>query len=296
MRKFPQAVLALVASSALLLSACGGDDDDAGDASASGDKPTYGNCEVRGTFGDTPIETVKDGTLTVHTVLPSPGWWNGDTPDSVKDGYEYCMAANIAHRGGAEKLEVKSVSFDSLVAGQTRDFDIGLVTISITPERKKVVDFSPPYFASDLGVVVKEGGQVDGSNIASKRLGVQQGTVGQAYVTDEIKPDQPAKVFPDTATMWTAVRAGEIDAAVNDTAQALAVVKNSDGALEVAGQFKTGESYGALYPKESPNKEAFDTLISSFKEDGTLDDLAAKYLAEAFGGDPTQVPYLTLGS
>ena len=52
---------------------------------------------------------------------------------------------------------VVNVAWDALVAGQTKDFDLALSEISITDERKKVVDFSVPYFNSDIGVLVKKG-------------------------------------------------------------------------------------------------------------------------------------------
>jgi polar amino acid transport system substrate-binding protein len=59
-----------------------------------------GNCELTGNKGEFPFTPAKAGQLTVEVNLPAPGWWNGDTPETIKDGYEYCMAANIAHRAG----------------------------------------------------------------------------------------------------------------------------------------------------------------------------------------------------
>src|SRR5262249_47757872 len=122
-----------------------------------------GNCELTGAKGEFPLEPAKAGKLTVEVTLPAPGWWNGDTPETIKDGYEYCMAANIAHRAGLDNVEVVNIAWDALVAGQTKDFDLALSQISITDERKKVVDFSVPYFSSDIGVMVKKGTQVDAS-------------------------------------------------------------------------------------------------------------------------------------
>src|SRR5215475_6685947 len=106
-----------------------------------------GNCELTGKKGEFPLTPAKAGQLTVEVNLPAPGWWNGNTPDDIKDGYEYCMAANIAHRAGLDKVEAVNVAWDALVAGQTKDFDLALSEISITDERKKVVDFSVPYFS-----------------------------------------------------------------------------------------------------------------------------------------------------
>jgi polar amino acid transport system substrate-binding protein len=67
-----------------------------GSAIANFTAPLYG------TKGETPFTPARAGQLTVETNLPSPGRWNGDTPESIKDGYEYCMVANIAHRAGAD--------------------------------------------------------------------------------------------------------------------------------------------------------------------------------------------------
>ena len=63
---------------------------------AAADMNMIGNCDVTGTKGQFPLTPAKPGQLTVEVNLPAPGWWNGDTPDTIKDGYEYCMAANIA--------------------------------------------------------------------------------------------------------------------------------------------------------------------------------------------------------
>ena len=55
-----------------------------------------GNCELSGAKGSIPIATpAKPGQLTVQVSLPAPIWWNGDTPEAIKDGMEYCMAAEI---------------------------------------------------------------------------------------------------------------------------------------------------------------------------------------------------------
>jgi polar amino acid transport system substrate-binding protein len=64
-------------------------------------KDMIGNCELSGAKGSIPIAApAKPGQLTVQVSLPAPIWWNGDTPEAIKDGMEYCMAAEIAWRAG----------------------------------------------------------------------------------------------------------------------------------------------------------------------------------------------------
>ena len=163
--------------------------------------------------------------------LPAPGWWNGDSPDTIKDGFEYCMAANMAYRAGLDRVIVVNRSFAQLLTGQAKGFDIALSQITITDERKKVVDFTQPYYSSDQGVLVRAGTKVDKNTIKKLRLAVEQGTTTFDYVMDHIKPIQPPRVFPQTAPMFAALAAGQVDAVLYDTPTVLARAKQSHGAF-----------------------------------------------------------------
>src|SRR3954467_823355 len=249
-----------------------------------------GNCEMTGQKGSIPIASpAKAGQLTVEVSLPAPIWWNGDTPESIKDGMEYCLAAEIAYRAGFEKLEVLNVGWDPLVTGQTSGFDLAFSEISITDERKKVVDFSVPYFSSDIAVLSRADKPVDDKSIKDVTVGVQQATTGASYATDKLKLTK-VQVYPDQGDMFTALRAGQIDAAITDTSIVLAEEVNSQGKVKVMGQYKTGESYGALYPKGGTNNATLDKIIQSIIDDGTMKKLGEKYLAAAWGKAPADVP------
>ena len=252
-----------------------------------------GNCELSGQKGSIAIaEPAKAGQLTVVVSLPAPIWWNGDTPESIQDGMEYCMAAEIAWRAGYDKLEVVNVGWDPLVTGQVSGFDLALSEISITDERKKVVDFSIPYFNSDIGVLARADTPVDEKNIREKTVGVQQATTGAAFVMDTLKLDSSnVQVYPDQGDMFTALTAGQIDAAMTDTSIVLAEELKSAGKNVVVGQYKTGETYGAIYPKGGTNSATIDKIIQAMIDDGTMSKLADKYLAAVWGKDPAKVPY-----
>ena len=251
-----------------------------------------GNCELIGQKGQFSMTPAVPGQLTVQVNLPAPGFWNGDTPETIKDGFEYCMAANMAHRLGLDKVGVVNVAWDALVAGQTRNYDLALSQASITEERKKVVDFSVPYFTSDVGVLVKAGNTATAEDIKTKRVGVQQATTGAAFVENTLKPETPAKVFPDTPSMFTALMANQVDVAMTDTAIVLSQAAQSGGKMEVVGQYSTGESYGGIYPKGSANAATLNKILGDLIADGTVKQLAIKYL----GGDPTSIPKLSAGN
>jgi polar amino acid transport system substrate-binding protein len=284
--------LALAATLALSLplAGCGGS---SGSSSSSGGKADFGDCKVTSKKNSIKLKPAKAGTLTVETTLPAGGWWNGTTPTSIKSGYEYCLAANLANAGGLTSVTVKNVSFDQLVAGRTNNYDIALAEISITPERKKVVDFSVPYFDSNIGVLTKKGSGLTQDNITSKKCSAYSGTTSVPFIQDQLKCAS-TKVYPDNQTLYQGVLSGQSDAAFLDTAIVLAEAKSTGGKLEVVGQYKTGEKYGAIYPKGSANETALDKGITTMLGDGTTDKLSKDYLGPAFGGDPSSVPVWTL--
>ncbi|MDP1699758.1 MAG: ABC transporter substrate-binding protein [Aestuariivirga sp.] len=250
-----------------------------------------GNCELSGAKGSIPIATpAKAGQFTVQTSLPSPIWWNGDTPEAIKDGMEYCMAAEIAWRAGFDKMEVVNVGWDPLVAGQTSDYDLTLAQVSITDDRKKVVDFSIPYFSSDIGVLTRADAPVDAASIKAAKVGLQQATTGASFATDTLGLTN-VQMYPDQGDMFTALRAGQIDAAMTDSSIALVEQMTTEGKSVVVGQYKTGESYGAIYEKGYANGATIDKIIQAMIDDGTMKKLGEKYLAAAWGKDPATIPY-----
>ena len=80
-------------------------------------------------------------------------------------------------------------------------------------------------------------------------------------------------------------------AAITDTAITLAEEKASEGKSKVVGQYKTGETYGAISQKGNANNPVLDKIIQSMVDDGTIKKLGAKYLAAAWGKDPASIPY-----
>jgi polar amino acid transport system substrate-binding protein len=261
------------------LAACGDDD------SAETSETTEAASGAAADF--TPV---TDDTLTVVTSLPAPGFWNGDDPADITGGYEYDIALALQEGLGLGDLEIVNVSFDQLVAGQVGDFDVALSQVTITDERKQVVDFTEPYFESDQGVLVMTGTKVDTVEEAKAlQWGVQSGTTGADYLANTLKPDSEPQVFQDLAAGFAALQAGQVDAFMMDTAIVLAQMSESGGTEEVAAQFKTGEEYGGILPKGSTNADAINSILTELKDDGSLSDFAKQWL----GGDPSAVPVLT---
>jgi len=249
----------------------------------------YGDCTLIGEKGTARISPAIAGQLTVIINLPALGQFNGDTPDTIRDGYEFCMAVNIAHRLGLDTVKLVNASFDSIVAGQNRDYDIALALISVTEPRKKVVDFSAPYMNSDYGVAARAQKPVTAAEMKTARIGTQAGTTLVPFAQEQLGVAS-LDVFDDTASMFTALAAGKVDAVMTDLSIILGQVKNSNGKLAVVGKYHSGGETAGIYPKGSENKKVIDQLITDMQQDGTLKKLEAAYLLPSWGTAPDEVP------
>jgi ABC-type amino acid transport substrate-binding protein len=253
----------------------------------------YGKCEVSGERASVKLETVVPGALSVRPTLPAPGWWNGDSPDTIQDGFEYCMAANMAYRAGLDRVIVVNRSFAQVVTGQAKGFDIALSEITITEERKKVLNFTGPYFTSDQGILVKAGTKIDKDSIKKMRLAAEQATTTLQFIMDNIKPVEQPKVYASVASMYAALAAGQVDAVLYDTPNVLTRAKESHGLFEVVGRYDLGERWGGVVNKDSPNLPVFNKLIEDFKKDGTFERLTNRYLTPNLGMDLAKLPVFT---
>lgn len=259
-------------------------------AFADGDAPNFGNCATTGEVGSISLTTVEADTLTVATVLPNPGWWNGTSPEATQDGFEYCLAANIAHRAGLKHMKVMNLAWDQFIGGAASGYDIAMASASATDKRREVFDFSQNYFAANLGVAVKAGSDVTAENLKDKRIGVLQGNLGADWVINTLKPSVEVSQYQGQSEMVAALMADQVDAIMTDTTLLLTATAGSNGALQVAGQYKTDWGVNVITPKGSVNTPAVDMAVGAMAADGTLTGLSASYLVPLFGKDPNTIP------
>jgi polar amino acid transport system substrate-binding protein len=264
------ALLGLVMAVALVAAGCSAGDDH-GSSGAQGD-------------GDTPrLEgLITPDTLTVGTELPAPPFWIGDDYDTITGGFEVDFVKEMARRLGVNQVKFVEMPFSGLVAGQQCDCDIDFSQVTVTPERDKVVDFTEPYFDANQGVLAKAGTKVASLDDAKQlQWGAQLNTTGASFIADKIQPAKEARIFDRTVDAFAALNAGQIDAVLLDTPIVLgAVEKKQVRNAKVVRQFKTGEVYGAVVNRGSPNLDAFNTTIKAMKDNGFREQLFQKYFAE----------------
>ena len=192
-------------------------------------------------------------------------------------GVDIAIAKEIAKELG-KKLVVKNVDFDSIVSElKSGKSDFAAAGMSITEERKKQVDFTIEYVTSNQVVVVKKDSSLnDITQLDGKRIAVQQGTVGDSYVTDNYKNSEinRQKKFLVAAE---AVKNNKADCIVMDQIPAQQLVSQNPE-LKILDGILFKDSYGMAVKKG--NTELLDTMntvLQRLIDEGKIEEYIIEY-------------------
>lgn len=228
------------------------------------------------------FETLTPGVLVVGSDLDYPPFesLNGDTPE----GFDVDLVAAIAEEMGLE-VEWKKEIFDTLIptlkAGGK--FDMVASAMTIKPDREAEIDFSEPYFDSNQALVMKTGGTYSApADFKGKKIGVQAGTTGDQWATENLKPAGAEIVaLKGTTDQFAGLTAGNVDAAITDLPVAADYVKDASRGLVIVAQLPTGEQFGFGVSKDNPAlKDAINAALEKLKSDGTYEEIYTKWFGE----------------
>ncbi|WP_448516120.1 basic amino acid ABC transporter substrate-binding protein [Pseudothermotoga sp.] len=219
-------------------------------------------------------------TVTVGTSADFPPFEYIENGQFV--GFDMDLMREIAKIAGFE-LKFVDMSFDSLIpALRAGQIDVAAAAMTITGERKMVVDFSMPYWTADQSIIVKADSDLTITVLFGKyRIGVQTGTTGDLWCTENLVekgllPERNLKRYDTFILALSDLLNGNIDAIVLDSpvANRFAATKP----VKVVGIIVTGEQYGIAVKKG--NKELLDKINQALKtliETGKINELIDKY-------------------
>ena len=193
-------------------------------------------------------------------------------------GIDAEIAEAVAKKMGYE-LEIKDMEFDSLItAVSTHSIDFALAGMTVTDERKESVNFSDTYAKGVQVIIVKDGSDIkDVDGLAGKTIGVQAGTTGDIYCTDEFGQDN-VKQFNNGALAVAALNNGQVDCVVIDNEPAKSFVAANEG-LAILETAYAEEDYAAAIAKDNEQLLTdFNAALAALKADGTIDGIIEKYI------------------
>jgi octopine/nopaline transport system substrate-binding protein len=276
---------------------------------------TIGKFIMAGLVAATALTTLpaladtKDWKTTGVTIAMEGAYapWNLTNPDGTIGGFEPDLAKVLcAHM--QVKCTVVPSDFDSIIQGlNSNKFDAVMDSLSITPDREKVIAFSVPYANTPAGFETTKGSSLEnlpgtGTTIKianeadakaeaeklraafkGKTIGVQAATVYTTFLDNYFKDIATIREYKTTSERDLDLVAGRIDAGFDDaTAEQAAFSTPGNESLEYTGPAMGGGIWGpgqgvGLRKADTQLKAMFDDAIKAALADGTVKTLSMKW-------------------
>lgn len=196
-------------------------------------------------------------------------------------GFDVDIANALCEKLQAECTMVTQ-DWDGLIpALKVKKFDAIIASMSITDERKKVVDFTDHYYSGGLRYVAAKGKEFDTSKegLKGKVIGAQRATVAGIYLEDNLADVVEIKLYDNNDNVYLDLQAGRLDGALSDELPTYNWLK-SDAAkgFEYKGDaFAKDDKIGIAVRKGDKLREKLNKALTEIIADGTYEKINAKY-------------------
>ena len=287
------AVLSVVALVlALGLAACGGGDDDGGD--------------------DLLASIQEKGVLTVSTDPAYPPQSELNKETNEYEGFDIDVATEIAERLGVD-VAWQAPAWETIISGNWAGrWDISVGSMTITPERAEVLNFTPAYYYTPAGVAVHKDNTTYSSpeDLSGKTVGVcggctydtyLQGTLeiaqdpsGEPEAIESVVTDPTIKTYDTDSTAIQDLALGDgrrLDAVISATPTLQGAI-DAGSPIKILGDPVFYEPLAVAIDRSSeldPTSlvERITEIVEEMHEDGTLSELSMKWYKTDLTTGPT---------
>ena len=180
--------------------------------------------------------------------------------------------------------------FDGMIPGlKANKFDGVISSMTVTPAREKVIDFSSELFSGPTSLVFKKGAGLtaDPASLKGKTVGYEQGTIQEAYAKAVLdKSGVKTQAYQNQDQVYADLISGRLDASIQDMLQAeLGFLKSPNGADYEISKPVDSELLPAktAIGSKKGNTELQTLLnkgIKALHDDGTYAEIQKKHFGE----------------
>ena len=228
------------------------------------------------------LNTIEKGKLIMSTNASFPPY-EMVADDGSFEGIDVEIAAAIADKLGLE-LVIDDMDFNgALLAVQNGKSDIVMAGVSVTEDRKLVMNFSNSYATGVQVVIVKEGSDVTMDNLGEKMIGCQAATTGYIYASDTPENggygEDHVTAYDNGASAVQALLNGQVDCVIIDSAPAKEYVAANPGLTILEGTWVEEEYAIGLNKDNAALLDAVNQALDELTKDGTIQRIIDKYIA-----------------
>ncbi len=223
-------------------------------------------------------QVMQQKVLRVAIDLNAPPY--GMKNETMKEVGSDVETANLLAKGLGVKLEiVPTTQANRIPFLLTNKADIVISSLSITPERAKVIDFSVPYavIQSVIGAP-KDAPIKDMKDLAGKTVVTARGTTNDQNVTKLAPPGTNIVRFENDATAITAITSGQAN--IFSTAPSIIAALNKKDpakALDIKVVMSTSKMGIGVAKNNTGLKDKINELVRQNLKEGQLNTIFKKY-------------------
>lgn len=207
--------------------------------------------------------------------------FNYQDPSGQLAGFEVDFARALAAKMGV-KAEFQPTPFAGLLGAlEAGRIDVVVNQITITPERQVKYGFSRPYTVSGIQIILRKDDDrpiAAPADLAGKTVGVGLGTNYEQWLRANA-PQAIVKTYDDDPTKYSDLRAGRLDAVLNDRLVVIDLVK-SGAPIKAAGAPFAKQEMGVAFRKDPELQAALDKAIDALREGGELTRISTQWFGE----------------
>jgi len=223
-------------------------------------------------------EIEADGKLVVATNATFPPYEFRDDNGNFA-GIDIEIIQAVGEYLGLE-VEITDIEFDAIITSvSSGKADIGIAGMTVTEDRLKNVDFSDTYATGRQVVTPAKDSGINGvADLAGKKVGVQTGTTGDIYASDDSSIGSVEQFNSGTEAVL-ALSQGKIDAVIIDNEPAKKYIEKYDNLVIIDEEY-TEEEYAMCIAKGNTELvEKINEALKALEESGELKKIIDKYIA-----------------
>ncbi|MEN8239715.1 MAG: ABC transporter substrate-binding protein [Actinomycetota bacterium] len=203
--------------------------------------------------------------------------------DGVAQGFDYDIWAEICDRINCDPVFVEA-GWPAVIEETGQGvYDTAADGISITEDRKEVVDFSDPYMTTIQKLMVRTDESRFGSladfQAGDYKLGTQVGTTNYELGAELVGEDR-IDAFDQFGVAVQALMAGDVDAVIIDDVAGQGYQGVNADQTSLLPDDLQSDPLGFIFPKGSELTAVVNTAIADMKADGTMDELIKKWFID----------------
>ena len=193
-------------------------------------------------------------------------------------GFDIDLMVAIGQHLG-KNIEFKNMEFHGLLAAlSSKNVDMVVAGMSITPERLARVEFSIPYTDSKIALLYRRDDSFKvPEDLKGTMVGAQLGTIWTLIAHDmSVKHKFRTKALSSNLMLVEELKSKRLDAVVMEESQVKKFATKYPMLASLSVK-QYGSSFAIAMPKNSPHKKNIDHTIKALKSNGTIEALAKKW-------------------